>query len=366
MRLAVALGLAAGCGFSAPAGQGPIDAAPSRDADALDPDATLVDGSIDAPPGAACYGSAFGRVCLSSEPTGATAINAPSTIDTDSPAMCAATVAGTTIANACVVAAGSFSIDNRLAATGSRPLVLVADGAITINMMGVVDVSSRGTTRGAGAATTCLGATLPGTGGGGAGGSFSGAGGNGGSGTGGAGGVAAPASQLTVLRGGCPGTNGHGGAVGANGGGAVLLIASAITINGRIEANGSGGGAAAAGDRGGGGGGSGGTIILDTMNLTFNASGRLSAQGGGGGGGSSNNTAGGSGGDPVAVGQAAFGGAGGGNGGSGGAGGTGGAASPGTAGSGNSGGGGGGGGAGYIRSLDPAFAQGGMAVPNFN
>ncbi|MBL9017690.1 MAG: hypothetical protein JNL83_26105, partial [Myxococcales bacterium] len=108
MRFVVVAGLAAGCGFSAPAGQGPRDAAVGGDGDrdAADPDAALVDASpdapADAPPGVACYGSAFGRVCLSSAPTGTTTINAPSTIDTDSSAMCAATAAGTTIGSACV------------------------------------------------------------------------------------------------------------------------------------------------------------------------------------------------------------------------------------------------------------------------
>lgn len=369
MRSVVALGLAAGCGFSAPAQQSPrdggIDSAVS-DAPLDDmplPDAPL---AIDAPLGTACYGSSFGMVCLSSAPTGMTAISTPRTIDTDNAAMCAPTAAGTTITNACVIAADSFVINAQLTATGSRSLVLVAASGITINMMGVIDVSSRGTARGAGALATCVGPTVPGSGGGGAGGTFGAAGGNGGAGTGGAGGVASPAILLSALRGGCPGQAGAGGTAVRFGGGAVDLIASAITINGRIEANGAGGEGAAAGDRGGGGGGSGGAIVLDTMNLTFNGSGRLMAQGGGGGGGSSNNSGGAPGGDPAMFGQSATAGTGGGNGGPGGAGGSSSAGSPGTAGSGNSGGGGGGGGAGYIRALDPAFPQGGMAVPNFN
>ena len=101
MRLVLALGLASGCGFSAPGGTGIGDSGviDTGAVDAPDPDAPAADASIDAapdaPPGVACFGSAFGRVCLPSTPSGMTAINTPTMIDTDSPSTCAVTAAGT-------------------------------------------------------------------------------------------------------------------------------------------------------------------------------------------------------------------------------------------------------------------------------
>ena len=371
-RALLALSLLAGCGFKANSGKS-IDAPPAigdGGIDAPDPDAPL-DGPPppDAPPSIACYGSNFGRVCLSSAPTNPITINAATPIDTDSSSMCAMTITGTTIANACVIPALSWSINARLSGRGSRALVLVAVNSITINAAGVIDVSSTvsPTVRGAGAQLLCAGGAPASGNGGGAGGSNSSPGGSGGSGNAGGGGGASSSFGLASLRGGCPGSAGGTGGAGGFGGGAVDLIAGSIIINGAILANGAGGNGGPAGDRGGGGGGSGGVAVLDTQNLMLNGSAILLAQGGGGGAGSTGGAApnGGeaSGANP---GTAAAGGNGGGNAGAGGAGGTTGSGSSGSSANGNAGGGGGGGGAGYLRSLDPSFSPGGMTYPNFN
>ncbi len=368
----LALGLVTACGFHAPAGDVPRDAvgdgANGADGDGPPPTDGLV--VPDAPPGAACYGGSFGRVCLSSPPTGTRDVSSQVTIDTDDPAMCATTVAGTTITNACVLAATAWTINSRLSARGSRVLVIVGTTSIAVNGAGTIDVSSHvnPVVRGAGAATSCAGANSPSGGGGGAGGSYSQGGGSGGSGNGGTGGT--PNATLVVsVRGGCPGGNGAGGGgAGGFGGGAVDLIAPSISVDGMIAANGAGGRGGAASGKGGGGGGSGGAIVLDTQGLTFNGSGRLMAQGGGGGEGAANSSDGGDASDPslAEIGTVANGGSGGGNGGDGGDGAAGGAGDPGGSGSGNAGGGGGGGSAGFVHSLDAQFPRSGMSVPDFN
>ncbi len=368
----LALGVMTACGFHAPATgvDGPRDAsgdgAPGTEA-GPSPDGAVVP---DAAPGVVCYGS-FGTVCLSSPPTAHRDVSSPLAINTDDPAMCATTVAGTTIANACVIAAASWTINSRLSARGARVLVIVATTSIAVNGAGTIDVSSHANplVRGAGAATTCAGGNSPSGGGGGAGGSFSLGGGSGGSGNGGTGGTPNATLALITVLGGCPGITGAGaGGAGGLGGGAVDLIAPAITIDGTIAANGAGGRGGGASSKGGGGGGSGGALVLDSQGLTFNASGRLMAQGGGGGEGAANASDGG---DAVdlslaAIGVAASGGSGGGNGGDGGAGGVTSSGSPGTGGAGNAGGGGGGGSAGFVHSLDAQFVRSGMSVPDFN
>ncbi|MBA3460719.1 MAG: hypothetical protein H0T46_12200 [Deltaproteobacteria bacterium] len=372
-RALVALTLFAGCGFEANPGKS-IDAPPGTgdsgvDA-APDPDAAS-DGPppADAPSSIACYGSSFGRVCLSSAPTNTITLGTATTIDTDTSSMCALTFAGTTIANACVVPAMSWTINARYTARGSRALVLVAVNAITISTNGAIDVSSSSspTVRGAGAQLLCAGGTPASGNGGGAGGSNNSVGGSGGNGSTGNGGSPSSTSGLSSLRGGCPGSPGGNGGAGGFGGGAVDLIAGSIIVNGAIIANGAGGTGGPAGDRGGGGGGSGGVIVLDTQNLVLSASTILLAQGGGGGGGSTGGAApDGSEGSSLNPGVAAVGGSSGGNAGTGGEGGTTGSGSNGGGANGNAGGGGGGGGVGYLRTLDPSFSPGGMTYPNFN
>lgn len=138
--------------------------------------------------------------------------------------------------------------------------------------------------------------------GGGAGGSFATQGGKGGRGNLNAGGGPQNASQggnpgatqptPTVLRGGCPGGKGgdgqnNNGGVGGNGGGAVYLIAgTSIAITGDVFASGAGGDGTpnnAGRQQGGGGGGSGGMIGLEAPAITVG--GRVVANGAAGAGG---------------------------------------------------------------------------------
>ena len=187
-----------------------------------------------------------------------------------------------------------MTIDGSLTASGGVPLVIVAtDGELIIENL--LDVSSRrgDERRGAGANPTgaCNGATGATDGAGGAGGSFGGKGGTGGRGlTGNAPAAAAALAFPNQLRGGCPG-NLSGRPTGAlaigSGGGAVWLISTVgITINGTVNASGSGGSGADGGlvARGGAGGGTGGMIILDAPTITVAQNGVLLATGGGGGG----------------------------------------------------------------------------------
>jgi hypothetical protein len=191
-------------------------------------------------------------------------------------------------------------------ATGTRPLVFVTSGAMTI--AGHLDVSStrqNGSTvewvGAAGAETACTASPRsPGNsnngGGAGAGASFSGKGGTGGRGGSNSTGGEAPASlsfaSIGYIRGGCRGqgggdsagsANGEPPGVGGPGGGALYLAASGeITIEstGRITANG-GGGSGGGSLSGGGGGGSGGMILLEAK--ATHRAGLVTASGGGAG-----------------------------------------------------------------------------------
>lgn len=365
MLRVLAVSLVAACGFSAKPGgnNGTVDAA--RGGEPGDPDAAI-DAMIDAPMFINCHGS-FKSVCLPTLPP-LTLDFASKAIDTDGTTDCITPAAGSAIASACIVAAGTITINGTLRATGSKPLIVIATTSFTINGNGVIDVASRGTERGAGSRMTCN------TGGGGAGGN---AGGIGGSfatrgGLGGSGGTGSSGSQQAIaalqdLVGGCAGFNGGGIAVvnrgpGGFGGGAVLVISPSIIVNNRINASGAGGGGGLTGLAGGGGGGSGGAIVLDTPNLTLNGGALLWAQGGGGGEGAAT-VSGGDPGDPGSTpGTAAAGGSGinpqGGDGGNGAVSND---ASNGN--NGNDGGGGGGGGAGYVRTTDTSVPTGGSSFP---
>jgi hypothetical protein len=251
-----------------------------------------------------CFGT--GRMlCLASAPTMPRAISSPTVIDTDMHDMCANTTRG----NFCVVAATTLSIDAKLRATGSRPLVLLASESITIGQNGFVDVGSGSRPNSApelGAGHDPLlcepPVSVPMTdyfmAGGGAGGSFATAGASGGNGAdagghGGSGGVPAPGVPASGLRGGCAGQDGGGAAGGAagHGGGAVFLIAGTqIEVAGGINAGGEGGkgatittGAVTTLACGGGGGGSGGMIAFEAPMITVTGDPLIHADGGGGG-----------------------------------------------------------------------------------
>ena len=337
-----------GCRFDLPEVTG--DAAPDRD------------GSVDAP-SKVCYGASNGlvRPCFLSAPTGD--LTLPLAIDTTNSLLCSTDVMDVP-AGLCVIARANITVPGgTVAVTGDRPLVLVATD--TISVTGILDAASHRSTTdqdqngrtgpGADPPDNCAQGTLPGVSGGGSGGTFVALGGTGGLGNGGGAGGTVGGPQPIALRGGCRGQNATGLAItaqGGRGGGAVYLIASAINIDGTINASGEGGHRGlTGGDSPGGGGGSGGLIGLDAP-MIVNADGAIFANGGGGGEGSGGGVSGVPGADPTSVAPAIGGtGGGGGNGGAGGAGGTGGGTAIGTNGQNapNDGGGGGGGGAGVIK-----------------
>jgi hypothetical protein len=329
-----------------------------------------------------CFGTEPFHVCLAAPPTVPLSISGLGTaIDTN--AKCAATLP--TDSQGCVLAATTITIDGTLRATGSRPLVLIASGTITITRTGLIDVGShRGATSelGAGAEPQdCSQGQPPTFRSGGAGGSFRGLGGMGGPSSGtDPGGTPGPVTAANKLRGGCAGQDarvlsapqvqrGHGG-------GAVLLIAGrsiSVDEGGAINAAGEGGEGGPTGPNGGGaggGGGSGGMIVLDAP--TIASSGLILASGGGGGGGNSigsTSNPGKPGADPTSAVPAAAGGAGGAD--AGGSGGDGSSAAtaagggnglPGISAGSDGRGGGGGGGAGIVKA--PGMATlGGQVSP---
>ena len=286
-----------------------------------------------------CFGASLVNTCLPALPA------APRTLatafDTDS-ADCFVDKGW------CVIGATELSV-SALRVTGSRPLVLVATGSITVDNM--LDVASRrtGNTVELGAAAsspTCIPGQPAAHGGGGAGGTFGGRGGNGGVGT-----LNSAESglvvSLTAFRGGCTGGDGAANSGGPSGGAVYLIARTRITVVGTINASGAGGGP-------GGGGGSGGMIGLEAP--TVSVTGSVFANGGGGGEGNGTQGA-----NPTSATSPA-------PGGSGGTGGDGGAGSAGTTktgargGDSATGGGGGGGGAGFIVVI-PSQPTGGTMSP---
>ncbi len=234
-------------------------------------------------------------------------------IDTDISAECAKPPAVSATTPYCIIAGSTITVSAgaTLRGTGSKPLVLAASGAITVD--GTIDVSSRRATRLPDAvAAESIGAASnyamcaafrrevdrnPNGGGGGAGGTFGNIGGNGGDGNydiinDRAQGGLAPLTPDTfpemLLRGGCRGQDGGGngpqatnGGRGGPGGGVVYLASKmGIVINGVIAAN-AGGGMGGGAQAGGGGGGSGGLIVLQAATIRRN--GKITANGGGGG-----------------------------------------------------------------------------------
>ncbi len=192
----------------------------------------------------------------------------------------------------CALIATNIDIQGTVEVSGPLPLVLVATGQI--NVYGSLIVSSTEDSGGAGADWTAC-PTLMLAGGGGAG----GAGGTLDSNvSGGAGGQSLVPGPLAMrptsppfasLHGGCEGGTGALGVLPpTDAGGAVYLMASAITITGGIEANGAPGAGGAVGNGGGYGGGSGGMVALDAPTIDVTG-GMVRALGGGGGGGGGGN-----------------------------------------------------------------------------
>jgi hypothetical protein len=178
---------------------------------------------------------------------------------------------------------------------GRRPLIIAANGSITVD--GAIDVSSSIGDEGAGANVgDCDTAISGGTSGfnsgsGGGGGGFGSDGGDGGGGDGVSGGTKGASRNIPIdVRGGCPGRagakelesdQGTGGVAGPGGGGIVLAARTEIIVDGTINAGGGGGGGGTRPDAGGGGAGSGGLIGFDSISVVLN--GGLAANGGGGG-----------------------------------------------------------------------------------
>ncbi len=261
-----------------------------------------------------CYGTMF-PVCFD------VALPDPRTlsgaIDTDD-VLCRGTLSDGT--SACIIAATDLTVLN-VRAHGSLPLLLIAQDQLTIS--GTLDVGSHGGVTGPNAdGLACIPAT-PGWGedqqaglrasAGGAGGSFGALGGDGGGvqdnqSTAVGGGRANSAIAKTALRGGCPGSAGGvpgpgtimvgqmlAPSVPGAGGGAVVLVADAIQIDGAVDASGGGGGGGGMTVQrqyggGGAGGGSGGLVVLDASIAMV--SGLVIANGGGGGSGGGRNSLG--------------------------------------------------------------------------
>jgi hypothetical protein len=350
--------------------------------DAASDEPALID-AVDAPPdigtdGLACYGAGVVSICPLSPPAAPLDVASSTILDTDTSPLCIA-YAGTSPGAFCVIAGTSVSVaaGATFNARGMRPLVVLSTGSIVVD--GTVDVASRrAQPPGAGAnPVVCAPGTAATGNAGGPGGSFGGSGG-----AGGAGGVndgaatpAGPTTAATMLRGGCRGGAGGGATAGmaGNGGGAMYLIGTTITINGTLNASGAGG-EPAMGPAGGSGGGSGGMIGLDAPTVLTGAMARVFANGGGGGEGGTDNKDGDQGDDPAMPTSTPNGGSGGANnGGNGGAGSraaivggsngsNGGNCSAGPNEDVDGGGGGGGGGAGVIRVF-PAQTLGGSVAP---
>jgi hypothetical protein len=335
-------------------------------------------GSGDAPTGndgpqVICYGTGLAvEVCTAAPPSGTLALGGTRTVHTDPGSTDCAQLVGTTAGNYCAILATDVDIAGKLVATGSRPLVIVSTGSMTVS--GTIDVASHiaGNKGPAANIGTCGSSDASASTGGGAGGSLGSPGGNGGSSPGG---VAGPAITVTTLRGGCPGTIGKdyfSGVSGppGDGGGAIDLIAvTSITITGVIDASGAGGWGGGPNNNGGQGGGSGGVIALDAPSILFSGTPRLFANGGGGGGGSDNfvGSFGFNGGDPT---DPSSGGGPGGGTTDGGIGGEGGWATrsgqPGADAMNGAGNGGGGGGVGVIRVFQSPAPAGGAVSPPFS
>jgi hypothetical protein len=337
----------------------------------VDIDAAMITSDADMADAApSCYGGGLLSICPTIEPTAAVALSGA--INTQSSPLCRPYTGANQNAY-CVVQGTSVSITASVRATGTKPLVILATGTITIT--GTLDVSDGGANFNP---SNCAAAGTPMTAQGGAGGSFTGAGGAGGGVASGLGPASGATTSTPSVRGGCNGANGSGttAGVGGRGGGAVYLIAGtsiSVASTGTINAIGgvgtgagaSGGGASAG--AGGGGGGAGGFVGFDAPAVTV--AGIVFANGGGGGEGATPLKDGNDGAASASPSTAGSGGAGGaprgGNGGAGSAGANragGNASAGGLCDRGGAAGGGGGGGAGMIY-IHPAQTLGGQVAP---
>nr|HEX4312981.1 hypothetical protein [Kofleriaceae bacterium] len=259
-------------------------------------------GTADAP-APVCLGSGAFTVCVT-PPSAPLTLTGP----VDTTACSGGQVAAVGSVMTCVLAGTAITIDGgvTIAASGSRPLVLVSTGDIDI--AGTLDAGSHagGQTGPAANGAECV-PSSPGTaaadidngGGAGAGGSFATAGGAGGAGEASASGAGAQNAQSAPqsLAGGCPGSLGAAGAepssdacqphgsdpAGAGGGVVALVATGTIRVDGAISVSGAGGGGGILARGGGAGGGTGGLIVAVATTIT--GAGAIVASGGGGGGG---------------------------------------------------------------------------------
>ncbi len=331
-------------------------------------DTTMIDGSPDGPSGF-CLGDTSVTACLSEMPTQTLMINAPTTINTDNPGECAPNASSPAY---CILAGSSIMImgSATLSAAGTRPLVLMSSGGITIAPGAAIDVGGHRNAMpqltGAGG-RTCEGGIAPTPDGGAFGGTFGSIGGDGGADAGAHPGGKAASTTITTtsLQGGCAGEAGlnNGGTAGPAGGAVALLAVATIELDGTIFAGGGGAGGAKTNNRGGGGGGAGGMIVIDAPVITGTKP-NIGANGGAGGEGSGG-MMGKDGADaPADPTKVAAGGTGGSTGGDGGAGATSaGAAVAGGIGTSAAGGGGGGGGVGVIKVYGAAGLPGNVSPP---
>jgi hypothetical protein len=206
------------------------------------------------------------------------------------------------------VVMSSLSIDatSTLKLVGSRPIVLLVEGDVSV--AGTIDASAEGSESGPGGNRDCAGSTgatgndAPTTNMGAYGASGGGGGGFGSpgmaSGVSGttpsvAGGMMIGDPTLVPLRGGCSGGAGGLGdaapskAPGGGGGGAVQIsVVGTFELTGVILAAGGGGGAPTANIQGGGGGGgSGGAVLIEAETYAIDAAAIVAVNGGAGGGG---------------------------------------------------------------------------------
>jgi hypothetical protein len=299
--------LLAGCGFHAgegidaggspPLGDGGLEASGS---DATGSDATGSDAAgsdatvIDANPNW-CVGH-WMQVCQPTAPT--TPITLTGTVFTDTDSRCTSNAAEP---GACTMVGTTVMVTGDTTVAGTKPLIIAASGAVTIDHALFVGSTHANIFPGAGAdPTSCTVPTFDFTNHeGGVGGSFASIGGKGGACEVGSGPQEPTVSPLpTTLRGGCGGGQGGpelGQGTAGYGGGAIYIAASAdIHVNGGGAVNaggagGSGGDGGIGGYSGGGGGGAGGMIVLDasTGNHHVQVDGHVAANGGAGGSGGS-------------------------------------------------------------------------------
>jgi hypothetical protein len=300
VRALLALALCVGCAFRH--GHAPDDGAAGIDAsDAAEP-LTIHLGPGDGRPG-----------------TGGLTLTGTVTIDTGVPSISVTLPPGATLdtrpqlgggPELAVLHVSTLTVETgaMVSIVGTRPLVIVADGAADI--AGTLDAGAHGEVPGAGGALSAMGSgagqkgthgtSASDSGGGGAGFSTAGASGGAITGTctydGGAGGAMYGDAAITILTGGSGGGASSGNSCtpdpgGAGGGALQITSLTSITISGAVLAGGGGGHggtdcAAADGDvNSGPGGGSGGAIVLQAPMIAN--TGVIAANGGGGGGSSS-------------------------------------------------------------------------------